>query len=218
MRQLFLAALIGLVAACGNYPSIGQAPSTDHNFDTRPEQKAPPKGGGDDGGEDERVPVPMPAPADEPADPPPRQPDPPRETDVQWLGTLETTDWVTFGGEPFCDYRGRFGGLQVKVTMSAANSVAAVVVTGSMIEETVGTCPFPAEPPHAHSYTFAPVVPDSSLSFAVPGSPDNAPRAELLVTLDMSEDGPTAALRLHRVDLTAPFDWVFEVKVPLKKL
>jgi hypothetical protein len=214
MRYFSSLAVIGLVAitACGG-EMTPPPPFEPAEAAKRPKE---PKGPGQsDAPADEGAPVPDEVDPNGDVDPtlPPGMPPP----DTAWIGTLASTEWVTFGGEPFCTYRVRLVDVRVNVRLTATGRIVTTFVSGTAVEEGLNGCGNQPIPPNLHRYTYSPAAPTEG-AFTAKNVPGNKPAAEMAGEVLVTD--PTtgrATLRWRRTDAKAPLDWVITAQVPLKK-
>jgi hypothetical protein len=132
---------------------------------------------------------------EEPADAAPSGP-------LRFTGTLAKTDEVTFGGAGYCDYR--VAATAVTVELAVDGRIVSADVKDTMVEEVLGTCPYPATAPATEHYVLAeaestgntlvmkPAEASSSSSVLTLEAAPSGSRYDLTLTWKHSGTGPSA--------------------------
>jgi hypothetical protein len=137
-------------------------------------------------------------------------------TATTYVGTLDSTPTVRFGGSPYCFYDVTLKQVEIEVAALPNGDVIGAQVTDTMVEASVPPCTYSPSPPSAQSFSFTtskPTADGFELSFN--GAAQNQPATKLVVGLKKVGSSYEAAANWHRTDQPAPLDWTATTKITL---
>lgn len=133
-----------------------------------------------------------------------------------YVGTLDETTTVRFGGSPYCFYDVRLEDVKIEVAALPSGEIIGAQVTDVMIENSVPPCTLGAAPPTDCSFAFTTATPTADgYQLAFNGAKTNHPGTKLVVDLKKAGASYEAAATWHRTDQSAPLDWTIATKITL---
>lgn len=136
---------------------------------------------------------------------------------TSYVGELDASAAVKFGGDyadaSHCNYTVTLEDIRVEL-VTANGDLAASTVRDTMVEATVGSCPYAPQPASAQSYALsAATTTDRGFHAEYLAASGNQPKGTLVVDLTKSGAGFAAAATWHRTDIGKPFDWTVTATV-----
>lgn len=137
----------------------------------------------------------------------------------RWRGTLTASPRVKFGGSPYCDYYVTMRTIEALLTLDSGGNVVDATVTANMFEEVGTTCTQPPIKQNMHTYTRSRATrgDDGAVSVTLIPKSTNEPRANLVITGNLSKSPASMKLQFHRYDLGSPFDWTVNATVSVAR-
>lgn len=133
-----------------------------------------------------------------------------------YVGTLDTTTTVRFGGTPYCSYDVTLKNVKIEVAALPDGSVIGASVRDTMVEASVPPCTLSPAPPADCSFAFTKATTTATgVQLAFKGASTNHPATELLIDLTKAGGSYEAAARWRRTDQVAPLVWVVSTKITL---
>jgi hypothetical protein len=133
-----------------------------------------------------------------------------------YIGTLDATPTVRFGGSPYCSYDVTLKSVRIEVAALPSGEIIGASVTDTMVEASVPPCTYSPAPPSDCSFAFTTATPDADgyqLDFK--GAASNHPATKLVVSLTKVGASYEAKANWHRTDQGAPLDWTVTTKITL---
>jgi len=133
-----------------------------------------------------------------------------------YVGTLDTTPTIPFGGDPWCNYEVALKDIRIEVAARADGQVIGARVTDTMAERSINGCPHEGAPPTACSFNFTTATQTTDgIRLAFTGAPTNHPATDLIVDLKKVGSSYEAAAAWKRTDQGPPLDWNITTKITL---
>lgn len=133
-----------------------------------------------------------------------------------YIGTLDATPTVRFGGSPYCYYDVTLKSVRIEVAALPSGEIIGASVTDTMVEASVAPCTYAAAPPTDCSFAFTTATRNADgyqLDFK--GATSNHPATKLVVNLTKVGASYEASASWHRTDQGAPLDWTVTTKITL---
>lgn len=133
-----------------------------------------------------------------------------------YIGTLDATPTVRFGGSPYCYYDVTLKSVEIEIAALPSGDIIGAGVKDTMVEASVPPCTYGASPPSPQTFAFttAKTTTDGT-ELAFKGATANYPGTNLVVSLKKVGGSYEAAARWHRTDQSAPLDWTVSTKITL---
>ena len=139
----------------------------------------------------------------------------------RFIGTLQSTASVPFGGAPYCNYKVVLQNVLVDITLDPTGRLTWMNVDDTMVEAVVGSCPYPAQQPSAQVFEYQSSAPltagnDGTYSPTLTGLSTNRPATAL--TVKVATVSPTAlntSATWHRTDQVAQLNWTVMTASPI---
>lgn len=134
-----------------------------------------------------------------------------------YVGKLDTTVTVPFGGTPYCKYTVTLKSVEIEVAALPNGTVIGAEARDTMIEATVPPCSNSPAPPSARAFTFTTYTATGAdtAQIAFSGAATNHPATKLLIDLKKVGGAYEASVSWHRTDQSAPLDWTVTTKITL---
>lgn len=133
-----------------------------------------------------------------------------------YIGTLDETPTVRFGGSPYCYYDVRLKSVRIEVAALPNGEIIGASVTDIMSENSVPPCTYGAAAPTECSFAFTTSTPTADghqLDFK--GAATNYPATKLVVNIKKVGSSYEASANWHRTDQGPPLDWTETTKITL---
>jgi hypothetical protein len=139
---------------------------------------------------------------------------------ITYLGSLDHTEPLAFGGQGFCDYRMTLKQLEVQIAITASGQVPSAHVQDLNVEELItmpcGDPPAGTIPPNTATYDLELATPSTTgIGISFTAANTNEPHATLAANLTRTATGYTAALVFHRFGEATVLNWTIFVSVEL---
>ena len=138
-------------------------------------------------------------------------------TATTFVGTLDATPPVPFGGAPYCKYTVTMKNIDIEVSIVPGGQVIGATVKNTRVEATVPPCTFPPSNPSDQSFAFTTLtqLPNGDELAFSGARPRTTPATTL--TLDITPAGTTykATAHWHRTDQDTILDWTVSSTVTL---
>lgn len=132
-----------------------------------------------------------------------------------FVGTLEATPLVEFGGDPYCKYNVTLKAVELKVGTSAAGEIETATVKDVVVEQAI-QCPHGPMSPAKQAFDLkTSTKTENGWTIEFKGSAENKPETALVVDIVKNGDDFDAALSWTRTDQKAPLAWKVSANVPL---
>jgi uncharacterized caspase-like protein len=134
------------------------------------------------------------------------------------LSNPATGDWsgsgtpagTQFGGPPFCKYNVLMKDLKLTTSVDGGGNVVAANLSGTMVENIVGKCPFAPLGTKIHSYTGGGTVDGKTITLQLNPAPGNAPHALATFKGQLANGRLSGTLTLHRNDIGGDLAWTLQ--------
>lgn len=178
---------------------------------------------GDTGAADDDLTDPAPTTTAPPETPPPVTPPVDagaNPTATIYLGKLDATPTVRFGGQGatgnYCNYDVTLKDVVIEIAALPDGSIISASTKDTMVEASVPPCTFASAPPSAQSYAFTTATKTADgLQLAFKGAAANFPATSLVVDLVKTGNSYEASAVWHRTDQGDPLDWTVKTKITL---
>jgi hypothetical protein len=130
----------------------------------------------------------------------------------EWTGAGAQAG-VTFGGSPFCTYNVSMQNLNLKVSIDDNGNINSATLTGTMIETTVGGCPYAPIGSKSHTYSGGGSVEGKTISLELNPASTNAPRALASFRGQIINGRLNGNLTLHRINAAGNLAWTVQSAV-----
>lgn len=133
-----------------------------------------------------------------------------------YVGTLDTTPTVRFGGSPYCFYEVALKDVRIEVAALPSGEIIGASATHTMVENSIEGCTLSGAPPTPCSFAFTTATQTADgyqLDFN--GAAGNHPATKLVVNLKKVGSSYEASASWHRTDQNPPLDWTETTKITL---
>jgi hypothetical protein len=120
---------------------------------------------------------------------------------------------AVFGGPPYCKYRVTMQDLELKASVDNAGAVTDAELTATMVETTVGNCPFAPIGRNNHFYSGAGAVSGDTVTIALNAAAGNKPRAAANFRGRIVDGRLVGQLTLRRNDIGGNLAWAIQSAV-----
>lgn len=141
-------------------------------------------------------------------------------TATTFVGTLDATPPVTFGGTPYCKYTVVMKSIDIEVSIipgaNGSNQIIGATVKNTMVEDTVKPCPNAPSPPSDQSFAFTTLTQlPTGYELAFSGAKANKPATKLTLDLTPQGSGWMATAHWLRTDQTGNLNWTVTSTITL---
>jgi hypothetical protein len=130
----------------------------------------------------------------------------------EWTGAAAQAD-ATFGGSPYCTYNVSMQNLNLKVSIDDNGNINSALLTGTMVETTVGGCPFAPLGNKSHTYSGGGSVEGKIIALELNPAPTNMPHALASFRGQIINGRLNGTLTLHRINAAGNLAWTVQSAV-----
>ena len=130
----------------------------------------------------------------------------------EWTGAGAQAG-ATFGGSPYCTYNVSMQNLNLKVSIDENGNINSAMLTGTMVETTVGDCPYAPIGSKSHSYSGGGSVEGKTISLELNPASTNMPHALASFRGQIINGRLNGTLTLHRTNIGGNLAWTVQSAV-----
>lgn len=112
-----------------------------------------------------------------------------------------------FGGAPYCRYRVSMRNLVLKALVGENGNIITASLTGTMVETTVGGCPYPPLGSLSHTYAGTGSLDGQKISLELAPAQTNSPHASAQFSGQVENGRLNGKLTIRRNDVTNNLGW-----------
>jgi hypothetical protein len=128
-----------------------------------------------------------------------------------WTGTGNNAS-AQFGGAPFCSYTAMLENAALSATVDASGTVTGAALFLTMVESTVGSCPYPALGTQAHSYSGAGSTSGKNINLTLTAASSNQPSASATFSGQVVNGRLVGTITVHRLDPRDILAWTIQIQ------
>ena len=130
----------------------------------------------------------------------------------EWTGAGAQAS-ATFGGPPYCTYNVSMQNLRLNVSIDENGNINSAVLTGTMVETTVGGCPYAPLGSKSHTYSGGGSVEGKIISLELNPASTNMPHALASFRGQIVNGRLNGTLTLHRNNAASSLAWTVQSAV-----